>query len=57
MNTRRTTRFSTRFSHHAIAFAFALASTLVIFSGVDRLASSAPDGAMLVQAQQSTPQA
>lgn len=52
-----TTRFSRQTRHHAVAFAFALASTLAIFAGVDRLASPAPDGAVLVQAQQSAPQA
>jgi hypothetical protein len=52
-----TTRFSRQTRHHVVAFAFALASTLAIFSGVDRLASPAPDGAVLVQATQSTPRA
>jgi hypothetical protein len=40
-----------RFSPHAAAFVLALASTLVIFSGVDRLASTAQPTVMLVQGQ------
>lgn len=45
------TRFTaSRFSQHAAAFAFALATTLVILSGVDNLATPSPSGALLVQA-------
>ena len=45
------TRFTApRFSQHATAFAFALATTLAIFSGVNSLATPSPSGALLVQA-------
>lgn len=45
------TRFTApRFSQHATAFVFALATTLVILAGVDNLATPAPSAAVLVQA-------
>jgi hypothetical protein len=55
MTTRRTIRRTAR--HSTAFFFFALASTLVIFAGVDRLATPALAGAVLVQAQHSAPQA
>ncbi len=51
------TRFATRYAHPAAAFAFALATTLAIFSGVGSLATTTPSGALWVQAQQSSTQA
>jgi len=48
---------TTSFTHQIAAFAFALATTLAIFSGVSSLSSPSHAGAMLVQAQQSAPQA
>jgi hypothetical protein len=45
------TRFTApRFSQQATAFAFALATTLAILSGVDNLATPSSSGAVLVQA-------
>ena len=41
---------TTRFSHHAAAFALALATTLAMLSGVNSLATPSPSGALLVQA-------
>lgn len=43
-------RFTPRFSQHATAFVFALATTLVILTGVDHLATPAQSAAVLVQA-------
>ena len=48
---------TTRFAHQAAALAFALATTLAIFSGVSSLSSPSHAGAMLAQVQQSTPHA
>ena len=48
---------TTRFSHHAAALTLALVTTLAIFSGVSRLSSPSHAGALLVQAQSSSPQA
>lgn len=46
------TRFAApRLSQHAAAFAFALATTLVILSGVDTLATPSSAGALLVQTE------
>jgi hypothetical protein len=56
IDTRRSPKepiMTTRFSHHAAAFALALATTLAIFSGVSSLSSPSHTGAMLVQAQSS----
>ena len=47
---------TTRLSHHAAAFALALATTLAIFSGVSSLSSPSPSAAMLAQVQTSAPQ-
>ena len=47
---RSTARFTTRFSQHAAAFVFALATTLAMLSGVDTLATPSSAGAVLVQA-------
>lgn len=45
------TRFTApRLSQHATAFAFALATTLAMLSGVNSLATPSPSGALLVQA-------
>lgn len=45
------TRFTaSRLGQHATAIAFALATTLAMLSGVDRLATPSPAGALLVQA-------
>ena len=41
---------TTRFTHHAAAFLFALATTLAIFSGVSSLSSPSHAGALLAQA-------
>jgi hypothetical protein len=48
-------RFS--FSHHAAAFVLALATTLLVFSGVSSLSSPSHAGSLLVQATSGTPQA
>jgi hypothetical protein len=42
-----------RFSHHAAAFALALATTLVIFSGVSSLSAPTHGGAMLASTHSS----
>jgi hypothetical protein len=47
---------TSRLSHQAAAFAFALVTTLAIFSGVSSLSSPSHSGAVLVQAQVSTSQ-
>lgn len=47
----------TAFSHHAAAFALALATTLVIFSGVSHLAAPSHAGALLVQSTSNGTQA
>ena len=51
------TRFSLQARHQAAAFVLALASTLVIFSGVDRLSTPSQADAMLVKAQQTATRA
>lgn len=46
-----TTRFSHSARHQAAAFALALATTLAMLSGVDRLSTPSHSDAMLVKAQ------
>lgn len=53
-----TTRFAARSRHHAAAFVLALASTLLIFAGVNGLSAHSPyAGAVLAQAQSLGPAA